>query len=263
MQLWIRAFVIIKQIVAMKRLKIYKKHIVLAGIISLLCVSCDDFFNCLDGNGIIKTEQRIVSEFFGVVNNTSFNVDVVYDPEYSVSVTADENLLSYINTKVRDGNLIIEVENDRCIEDDGNIFIDISMPSIDLVELNASGSVDVEDFDCRFVEVSNSGSGRIDFYGLVSTSTVEIILSGSGDITLLGKAHTGDYTLAGSGSIHADDFKVDDCYATNAGSGNIYCFAYDLLNATIAGSGDIIYSGSPVEVEITDNGSGRVYDRNY
>lgn len=225
---------------------------------AILLASCDPFFNCIEGNGIIKTEQRVVAVFYGVVNNTNYNVDIVYDSIYSVNITADENLLPYINTIVRSGDLVIEVDNDRCLEESNNIIIDIRMPYLELIELNGSGNIDIDEFDCNNVEIINNGSGSIDFYGLISISTVGIALNGSGSITVIGKAHRGNLNLSGSANIWADDFRVDDCYATNSGSGNIFCFAYDLLDATVTGSGDIIYYGSPIHVVETDNGSGEI-----
>jgi hypothetical protein len=56
----------------------------------------------------------------------------------------------------------------------------------------------------------------------------------------------------------ASDMLVDDCYVENSGSGDIECFAYFLLDATLNGSGDILYYGAPEEVFEDDNGSGDI-----
>lgn len=238
-----------------------KLGIIFAGV--LLLLSCDELFNCIDGNGILKTEKRFVSEFYGVENSTDFDVEVIADSVYSVEVIADENLLSYVNTSVRDGNLIIDTENDRCLDSRHDIIVEIRMPIIDMVELTGSGNIDIYDFDCNYIEIKNSGSGDIDITNMVSTSTVDVVLSGSGDVVLVwGKAHKGNYLLSGSGNIEANDFKLDDCYATNSGSGDIFCYVYDLLYATISGSGDIFYSGSPDEIIEVDSGSGDLRSRN-
>lgn len=229
----------------------------------LLLFSCDDLFNCLDGNGVLKTEKRFVSEFYGVENHTEFDLEVVADSVYAVEVIADQNLLSYINTSVRDGNLIVDTENDRCLNSSNEIIVEVRMPVIDLVELTGSGNIDVYDFDCNYIEIKNSGSGDIDVTNMVSTSTVDVVCTGSGDIVLVwGKARKGNYLLSGSGNIEADDFSVEECYATNSGSGHIYCYVFDLLHATISGSGDILYSGSPDEIIENDSGSGELRSRN-
>ena len=121
--------------------------------------------------------------------------------------------------------------------------------------------MDVYDVEGIELEAKNSGSGDININDVYLTSTLNIDLYGSGDISAYGKAHMGNYHLAGSGDIQADDLQVDLCYVTTSGSGDIYCFAWEHLNVTINGSGDVIYKGSP-EVELVDDGSGDLIERN-
>ncbi len=211
----------------------------------------------IDGNGIVVSEQRLVTEFYGVENTTSFDVEIIADTAFSVEVTADENILALISTSVRGENLIIDAHYNMCFNT-GYVLVEIHMPILERIELNGSGNMDILDFDCDYLEVENSGSGNIDMTGIYATSTVDIRVEGSGNVSISGKARRGDYTVSGSGSIYADDLLVDECYAVNSGSGNIYCFAYLLLDATVDGSGDIIYSGSPDVVRKTVNGSGTV-----
>ncbi|MGD2034224.1 MAG: head GIN domain-containing protein [Bacteroidales bacterium] len=228
---------------------------------AVLMNSCDPFFNCVDGNGILKQEERFVTSFSGVENTTEANVDVIADSVYSIKVTADENLLGIIETSVRsDNNLVISMDNGRCVRTDNYMLVEIHMPYLDYVELTGSGNVDVYDFECQDIEIINSGSGGIDVINLYSTGAVDLSVYGSGSISIWGKAHTGDYLLTGSGDILADGLMVDDCYVSNSGSGNVYCHAYDYLEAVLNGSGDIIYSGNPV-TEFTDNGSGVIRSR--
>jgi hypothetical protein len=228
----------------------------------ILLTSCDPLFNCLDGNGVLEVEDRFVTEFLGVVNQTSFNVEIVSDSVYSVRVTADANLLDEIKTSVRSGNLIVDTENDRCLSSDHKILVEVRMPFVDLVELSGSGNIDAYDFTTSNLEVRNSGSGDIDLVDIVSTSEVDITLTGSGNINMYGKAVTGSFVLSGSGDIFAQDYKMDRCKAINSGSGDIYCYASEYLDANVSGSGDIIYSGNPAEVVQEDDGSGSIRSRN-
>ncbi len=221
--------------------------------------SCD--WECIEGSGKIYTENRLVTEFTGVENTTSFDVEVFADTVYSVEVTAYDNILPLVNTSVRGDDLIIDSDNNLCFNS-GDVSVEIHMPSIVNIRLDGSGNMDIADFDCEDLFIENSGSGDIDLVNIFSSSTIEIVDDGSGDISITGKALTGDYRLNGSGSIYADDLLVDECYAENSGSGNIHCFAYDFLDATINGSGDIIYSGSPEVIKEDDNGSGEVRSTN-
>jgi hypothetical protein len=241
----------------MKTYPIYSFLVI--AIVAMLTYSC---IPCTEGSGNVITEQRLVTEFSGVENTTSFNVDILYDSAYSVEVAADDNILQLISTSVRGGRLIIDTDYDMCISSGSTVNIEIHMPIIESIELNGSGNMDIDDFDCNSLEISNSGSGNIDISNIYSTTTIDIEVDGSGDVKISGKARRGNYDVNGSGSIYAEDLLLDDCYANNTGSGNIYCFAYLLLDATVDGSGDIIFSGSPDEVSEDINGSGSVRENN-
>lgn len=238
----------------------YVYSLIIIGTIIELMNSCE-IFDCIEGNGILKSEQRLVAEFVGVENSTSFDVEIMQDSTFSVEVIADENILPYIDTYVRSGNLRIETNYSYCIRS-SYARIEIHMPAVDYVELSGSGDIDVYDVDGNHLDIKNSGSGDININNTYLISTLNIDLSGSGDVTAYGKAHMGNYHLAGSGDILADDMQVELCYVTSSGSGDVYCFAYDLLNVTIGGSGDVIYKGSPETVEFDDNGSGDLIERN-
>ncbi len=243
--------------------KLNKSFLLLISIVFLLS-SCDSFFNCLDGNGILKQEERFVTSFYAIENTTEVDVEVTSDSLYFMEVIADENLLSVIETSVRDNKLTISMDNDRCIKTDNIMLINIHMPILESVLLSGSGNIDVYDFDCTSMQIINSGSGKIDVVNLFSTNKVELELYGSGSIYVWGKARDGEYILSGSGDMLADDLKVDECVVWNSGSGNVYCYAYDYLTATLSGSGDIIYSGNPeFKVPPVDNGSGEIRSRTY
>jgi hypothetical protein len=197
-------------------------------LITILAYSCE--FYCTEGNGVVKTENRLVAEFTGIENSTSFDVEITVDT----------------------------VNDDECIDENNAVRIDIRMPLLDYVELNGSGSIEGFGFNSPSFEIRNSGSGDVDLTNISVVQNVEIYLSGSGEIAIWGKAREGEYHLSGSGDISSRDMRVDNCYALNSGSGDIECFAYLLLDAELSGSGDILFYGSPDEVLTEDNGSGEI-----
>ena len=86
-------------------------------------------------------------------------------------------------------------------------------------------------------------------------------VTGSGEITLIGKANKVNFTVTGSGDIDAGDIKADTGEAKITGSGDIIMNTSENLNASITGSGDIICKGKP-EKQITKvTGSGDIIIR--
>lgn len=145
---------------------------------------------------------------------------------------------------------------------------------------SGSGGVEVEKIYSKKVSMVQSGSGFIDL-GEVQEPTelsikhsssgnvrshvaggflVTTILSGSGRIDLSGDANKVDYTLNASGRIDGLDLRALDARTTSSGSGLIYVWATEYLEANVSGSGDIIYRGEPrTSFWVTGSGSIRHY----
>jgi hypothetical protein len=204
-----------------------------------------------------------VAAFTGVENTTSFNVEIISDTAYSVEVTADENLLPFIDTYVRSNTLIIATGN-QCINPVRQVRIEVHLPVLEEIELTGSGDIEVFNIDGINFSVKNSGSGDIDLNNIFLTSEIKISVYGSGDVMANGKADEGLYEIFGSGDILADDLQVNVCRVINSGSGDVYCYVYESLDVEINGSGDVLYSGpvDPSNIQLDDNGSGDLIERN-
>jgi hypothetical protein len=221
--------------------------------------ACDRY--CIEGSGKIESEYRVVSDFSSVENNTSFDVKITYDTITSIRVDADENLIDLIKTSVRDGNLIIDSDNDQCVKSYRNVLINIHIPLLEKIELNGSGSVDIYSFNCSNFVVKNTGSGDIDIREL-TTNDLTLVLSGSGDVYMDGTAQEANYSVSGSGDINGFDMKVENATVKNSGSGDISCYVNNNLDVKLSGSGDVVYAGpSTLVINKEDSGSGDIYKR--
>ena len=71
--------------------------------------SCD--FVGVRGSGVLKTEARTVGEFKRISSRGSADVAVKIGSPASVEVTADDNLVQYVTTEVKDGTLEIGMKS--------------------------------------------------------------------------------------------------------------------------------------------------------
>jgi hypothetical protein len=125
---------------------------------------------------------------------------------------------------------------------------------------SGSGTIDAGNlYGTEQFKIRHSSSGRVRA-ALIGGTSVDVILSGSGKTDLQGEAAMASYTLNASGRIDALELRAENVEATNTGSGNIYLYATQMLDAMITGSGNIIYRGQPaLTVNITGSGSLRPY----
>lgn len=226
------------------------------------------------GNKNVTTIERQLSEFDKVANDGSFEVTIVNDDKYFVVIEAESNLISYINTRISDGALIIDSDENLVNRRPMKLFVHTD--KLRAIELNGSGFIHTETFssgkfsavldgsgdvstkinDCEDVYVRISGSGNLDIG--VATEILKGEVQGSGDLNISGTGKTSEMEVHGSGNIRSYDFHHESSRTVVDGSGNIYLYVTDYLNAKVFGSGSIYYAGNPSNVEKEINGSGDV-----
>ena len=142
----------------------------------------------------------------------------------------------------------------------GTVVVDaIYSRNVSMVQ-SGSGTIDVgEVLESRDVSIKHSSSGNVRSQVLGGLS-LYAILSGSGRIDLSGDVQKVDYTLNSSGRIDGLDLMSYDARTTSSGSGLIFVWATEYLEATVSGSGDILYRGEPrASFRVTGSGSIRPY----
>ena len=234
--------------------------LLLLTLTSLLFTSCEKW-RCIKGNDNRTTETRDLGIFMGVVSEAEFEIYVAVDTSYDspeVVVTADENLLSYIETKISGQDLYIETYDNRCLKSDRPIIINITTPDIDYIELAGSGIMSLDYVDRHQLDINLSGSGVIDVYDAF-VDVLNVDHTGSGEVKLSGIAGSAEYNLDGSGKINGYNMEVNNCYVDLEGSGEVIVWAWDYLYVEIEGSGMVYYRSSlPTDWDFHIPGSGQV-----
>jgi hypothetical protein len=215
--------------------------------------SCNRFHR-IEGNGIIKTEDRSISIFTAVRSEGSFEVFILKDTVQSVTVEAEENLLPYIETDVHGEVLVIKTRDHRNIDNNYPIKIFVRTPTIEGIELSGSGNINCDSIISNYLEIQLSGSGNIS--ATASCNKIKAYISGSGEMTLSGAANETDLDIKGSGDIHSYGLQQDSCFADISGSGDIFVYVNKFLDVRISGSGKVHYQGNPViNTEISGSGT--------
>lgn len=227
-------------------------------LVLLTMTSClDEYF--ISGNYSPVTENRYGSGFSSVSSSGEFIVNIVPGDEYMVEVTAESNLLSYIETDVVNHTLRISTRNVYNLRNHEPMTINIVCPDLDGLRLSGSGVITADYFTTGDFDLVVSGSGKI--IADIDADRVDGDISGSGDIILSGVASETDFNISGSGKIQSYDLEQEYCNATVSGSGNMYVNVSKVLDVTISGSGKVFYMNNPT-IHTKISGSGEVVDRN-
>lgn len=227
-------------------------------VLVLGVISCvDDIL--LEGNHDQRSEFRAATGFDQIASSGDFRVIVKPGEEYSVEVSAESNLLSFIETEVSGTTLKIRTRGIHSLVENTPVEIFITSPVLEGLSLSGGGMIKTGRFLSDDFKVALSGSGDIE--AEVNADHVKANVSGSGTILLTGDARDSEMVVSGSGKIKAYDLLHKNCDAVISGSGSMFVNASETITARIAGSGMVYHIGNP-EVHTSIYGSGGVVNKN-
>jgi len=210
----------------------------------------------IHGKGSNISETRNAGVFIGVDLRCDADVELVHDSTFSIEISAQENILKVLGTKVENGNLVIDYN--KRVWQHNKVKITIHTGNIQSVFLSGSGNINIQnEINTTTCDFKISGSGNITTAAL-NAQTVTAHISGSGNIKIAGGTIQSEkFSISGSGNINAEYAVSATSDAKISGSGNISVNVNETLNASISGSGDINYRGNPTVI-VNISGSGKV-----
>lgn len=206
----------------------------IASLLSLLIVSCSIIG--VEGSGDVITESRDVSGFDEVVLSGTGRVEIDVTGEESLTIEAEDNIMPLLETDVRSGKLVLGTRSS--ISPSVDVVYTITAAELNGIEVSGSGVVDATGVDGTDFSVEISGSGDVRLEGTVS-GLLSISISGSGEFE--GESLTasnGEVEVSGSGSAVVN--ATDSLEVSVSGSGDVeYIGSPPDLEVDTSGSGNV------------------------
>jgi hypothetical protein len=221
--------------------KAFKQILILTAVVSITTFSSCRF-NCKRGSGKVVTENRKVSDFTKVDISGGYKVRLVQDSSLNVSISADDNLMKYIQTGVSGGKLRIKSKKNLCSS--GEITLTIGVRNLE--EIDASGAVEVSSnsrINTGDLHFDLSGATKIDMD--INAKNVSTDGSGATQIYLKGQAASHNIELSGTGKVEALDFVVGKYSIETSGASHCKINALTSLDVNTSGASEIEYRGTP------------------
>lgn len=231
-------------------------------VFMLMITACNDINDCFHGTGNTATEFREAGAFKSIELSGNINLRFRQDSTAALKVTAGENLLDGIETRIENNTLFISNKN-RCNwvrKFNTPITVEVASTELNLLFIrDATGDVKFEDTlrvkDFRLD--SFSGLGTYDLL-LDVESAVLAIHTGPSDLKVAGRAgYVINYQL-GYGKNDCERLLTDYTIAVNKGTNDLRVNAGNRLDVKLEGTGDIYYAGDPVELNKQVSGKGKL-----
>lgn len=232
------------------------KLAIMALTVVFFATSCSK--NRIKGTGPTVNETFNVSNFSKVDLDLSADVNYTKGTDYSVEVSAQQNVLDRMKIDRIGDVLCISMKPNTNLLNYDKITVTVTSPEFDGADISGSGCIYIRgDFESNNVSVDVSGSGKIEIDELTMTQ-LDLDISGSGQITVdKGSATRINSEISGSGKVYLDNVEARNVKTETSGSGKTQVWATETLDVDIAGSGDVYYNGNPI-IDADISGSGKL-----
>lgn len=187
----------------------------------------------LFGSGHLATQMREVGDFHGLVAQGAVRVIVEHGPRRMLEVTAEDNLMPFMQAEVIGGMLRLGPVSDSPMSRTREVVYRLSAPHLERIE--AAGACVVE-------------------IGGIATDRLEVVLSGASSLQAEGVADHARLGVSGASRVHAPDLRIRTMDATLSGASYGLLRVGERLEATVTGASHLEYLGDPVVVAHSSGG---------
>jgi hypothetical protein len=216
------------------------------------------------GSGEPAVQQRPVEDFEAIAVQGPMTLVVRQASRAAVEVRADDNLLPLIETFVetRRGlrTLVVRIVLGESVRPRSDMQVSVDALQLSALAIAGTGPVRVEALRTAALRLSIAGAADTRLQGL-DAGALAVAVSGSGNVSAEGRTGTVDLRIAGSGDARLAALAADDVKVSIAGSGDAEVTANRQLSASVAGSGNVRWSGNATQVSSRVAGSGSVSKR--
>ncbi len=189
----------------------------------------------IEGSGKVKSETRKAKGFTSLSLTGMGRVILEQTGKDSLSVSTDDNLLPYLTSEVKNGKLTLGIKNNTSFNTHNEITYKVTVRNLKELDISGSGDIDAKK---------------------IKTDKLQVVVSGSGTVTLQGEASSQEINVSGSGSFDGEKLKCKTAKIDIAGSGNGVVNTSEKLDANISGSGSVEYLGNPtLTQDVSGSGS--------
>lgn len=222
------------------------------------------------------TQVRNVGKFTGIKASSGIKVNFTQGNNQSVIVDTDPNLQEYVSTEVKDGILVISINNKNNKKlNFKKLLVTVEAPRLASVELSSgsllttvntvkennfkadisSGSnlnADINADNAVDVEISSGSNAKLD----IKAKNFNINATSGSMSTIVGKTETAVFDISSAASCNAQDLNSKSVTVSASSGANLKIQATDTLSATASSGASVRYKGNPKTISSQKTSSG-------
>jgi len=231
---------------------------IIVTLMALLFSSCGHSmnFNGIKGNGNITTETRNVSQDFKKIEvSRGIKVIVEQSGNKSITVETDDNIQQHIITKIENG--VLKIESDENYNTSETPVVNVKMPIINGLsassgsEITSSGTLITE-----YIDVKSSSGSEIKI--TVEADVIKTESSSGSQIEASGKALKLETSASSGSTIDAKNLMTNEVISKASSGSSTDIYPILKLEAKATSGSSINYHNVPKTVSKEENSGGSV-----
>jgi hypothetical protein len=227
------------------------KYLLFFAVIAFVAGSCTQ----LNGSGNIIKQKRETGSFTGVEAGGAFEVEIKKGATTEVIVESDDNIISYIKTKVV-GDILEISHNDGFSFGNGHFKVYITIATLNYIKASGASNIKAIDEIKSSEDMNIESSGAANITANVNTPNIKIEASGASHVELTGKTRKLTAVSSGSAGIKCAALKSENADLSASGASTIHAYASISIEASASGAANIYHLGTNNIKEQTSGAAG-------
>jgi hypothetical protein len=258
---------------------------VLIPVLVFLAVICLGVTACpgigyIVGTGPVANQTFDLTDFKNIQVSNAFGYEITHSDNFSVTVSAHENIFSHLDIKQTGDTLIIRMKPGSYTNSETRAIITLpdltglnvsgasrgsakGFKSTSQLDINLSGSSQLDlaveagktrikiSGASKMTSVLTAGntdleiSGASNLTGSLTSQDIRVNLSGASRCEINGSAAGGNIEISGASRFTATSFKMENATINASGASTAHIYCDGTLNIEASGASTVKYSGSP------------------
>ena len=208
------------------------------------------------GSGNLTTRNFDLSDFTEIEARSGFQLELVQSSTFSIEVTADDNVMDYINVGKSGNTLKIGPQWNRSFRS-VTLRAEITMPDLSEIKLSGGSRASISGFSSSHdLSVGLSGGSRVT--GDITAGDAYFKLSGGSQVNLQGTAEDLDINGSGGSQLELKAFSVNNADINLSGGGRATINVNGTLDVNLSGGSHVTYIGEPTSIDTNLSGDSTV-----
>ena len=210
---------------------------------------------CVTGSEKTVNQSRVIKQFDNIVVDIDANIFLQEAENHKVQITAEENIISLVNSKIKNDTLILNLKK-SCVKNTKPIDIIISFPKINQIVLNKGQIKTNKRILSSDLDLEINTTGKVDLE--LATEKLSAKINENSEVWLTGWSNESKLDINADVNLQAYNLFTQKTDITFDGKGDAKIFVTENLNANLNGDVNIFFKGEPKKINENISGSGNL-----